>query len=533
MISGSGMAADDSKKVTQGIVFPKNSQGKRSSTKVVKKIFSETVSSLSQRLSGTILKEKKWRKAYPDYVSQLNEISIKNPQSAMTIAQNGLNAAHESIRFLRNDKESSLNEAMDMYSGSRFFTGIVKGDHAQSSPRYFSMPYKNKLLSGDDLLEQIKTWQTKGIFEPSFGHALQNVMDHPEWMDLSDRYFVLLGAGAEIGPLQTLLKFGANIIAVDLDRPDIWERLIKIARRSSGTLYIPMNKPFTEDMTDRQLAACAGADLIQYAPEIRTWIMETDKPLTIGSYAYLDGVKHIQIAMAMDAIIQDITSKRKNISLAFLLTPTDSIAVPMEASDHSMERFRARSENKALPALIRFLSRGTVFARNSRKILKSEQGKTYGLVNNILTQQGPSYMLAKNLHRWRSLVARNQGVCVSANMAPSTTTRSVFKNKLFAAAYAGFKHFDGEAFFSKTTNAMMTAALINDLNDEKSAANPDKHLDNPLELFMHSSNHGGLWRIAYQTKSVLLYSVMMGSLKALKKKLVKNEGSVQVEAEIR
>jgi hypothetical protein len=37
---------------------------------------------------------------------------------------------------------------------------------------------------------------------------------------------------------------GANVIAVDLDRPNIWKRLIDIARNSCGKLYFPMKVPF-------------------------------------------------------------------------------------------------------------------------------------------------------------------------------------------------------------------------------------------------------------------------------------------------
>ena len=44
--------------------------------------------------------------------------------------------------------------------------------------------------------------------------------------------FVLLGAGAAMGPLEVLLALGANVIAVDLNREQIWRRLITLARSS-------------------------------------------------------------------------------------------------------------------------------------------------------------------------------------------------------------------------------------------------------------------------------------------------------------
>ena len=53
-------------------------------------------------------------------------------------------------------------------------------------------------------------------------------------------YFVLLGAGAAMGPFEILLQFGGNIIALDLDRKNIWQRLIATARKSPGTITFPL-----------------------------------------------------------------------------------------------------------------------------------------------------------------------------------------------------------------------------------------------------------------------------------------------------
>ena len=43
-----------------------------------------------------------------------------------------------------------------------------------------------------------------------------------------------------MGPYITLMALGANVIAIDLDRPQIWERLISIARSSPGNLIFPI-----------------------------------------------------------------------------------------------------------------------------------------------------------------------------------------------------------------------------------------------------------------------------------------------------
>ena len=64
----------------------------------------------------------------------------------------------------------------------------------------------------------------------------------------------------------------------------------------------------------------------------------------------------------------------------------------------------------------------------------------------LVVQQGPNYALAKRLQRWRGVVSESEGRRVSFNVAPATLTRSVTKNRILAAAYAGAHHFGIEIF---------------------------------------------------------------------------------------
>ena len=78
------------------------------------------------------------------------------------------------------------------------------------------------------------------MIEPSCADAVRTVAAHPEWLHLPGRTVAVLGAGAEVGPLPPLLSWGARVIAIDLPRPPIWERLLDTARRSGGTLLVPV-----------------------------------------------------------------------------------------------------------------------------------------------------------------------------------------------------------------------------------------------------------------------------------------------------
>ena len=52
----------------------------------------------------------------------------------------------------------------------------------------------------------------------------------PTGCDSTDHTVAVLGAGAEMGPLPSLLRWGARVAAVDLARPEIWERLLPTRR---------------------------------------------------------------------------------------------------------------------------------------------------------------------------------------------------------------------------------------------------------------------------------------------------------------
>ena len=143
-----------------------------------------------------------------------------------------------------------------------------------------------KILSGHELSIQIDAWVRKGVIEMSTGQAMQNVVENEEWTDLSDQTFVLFGAGSAMGPFPLLMALGANVIALDLDRPGIWQRLFKIARDSPGTLTFPVRE-MVNGNDDAKMAEVAGCNLLTATPEIRNWLMtvQPNERLICGAYA--------------------------------------------------------------------------------------------------------------------------------------------------------------------------------------------------------------------------------------------------------
>ena len=486
----------------RGLVFPVTARGDRSSTPVAKAILSAAIGAVNPEKAQKVLKERNWRFGYVKHWINMVEEQCKTPEAALAVAQAGLNKAYEVFEFVdSNGKSSSFAEAMASKSSEKFFTGFVKGEGPKSK-QILEVPYKGQKLSGDALKAQVDKWVEYGTIEPSAGEAIKGCVDNQGWVDLSDRYFVLLGAGSAMGPFLVLMALGANVIAIDLDRPFIWKRLLTIAKNSCGSMTFPMKVEQKSCANDDEIYAASGCNLFTQTPQIRDWLVDLypGKKICVGSYAYLNGALHVQVSLAMDAICKDLSEKRKA-ALAYLCTPTDLHVVTKEAHEASLEHFKNYSK-KIYCMVMNLLSGGKKLRKNAMKPMAGEGGDYY-VVNGISVAQGPNYALAKRMQHWRAVIARSQGSIVSSNIAPATSTVSVTQNRTFAWAYEGMPYFKPyEIFAPETSNAVMSAILFSDLSNTKSASNPATKLNNPNELFKYGSFNGGAWRCAYEVDSI-------------------------------
>lgn len=488
--------------IIKGIQFPIVASTKKiSTTASAKYILSSAIQSIDPHCAEIMRNETTWRKNYPIHIKKTLELSLKNTKDTITIAQSGLKTAHEHFRFYRHGLSTSFKNAISQ-PFEKLQTDQIIGK-SNSLPEWY-IPYKGKQLRGQSLLNQIQLWQEKKIIEPSHAEALRKVYEHPEWLDLSDRTMVLLGAGAEIGPLSWLAKWKANIIAIDIAHLPKWTLIRQTIEKGNATLYAP----FLEN--NKEL----GADLLTQTPEIVKWLNQFNQNLDIAALAYLDGEKHVRVALAMDAIMQSVSEKNKNTSLMFMSTPTDIYALPISFKKEIEQQQRQRSFlEKSMTQLISQFSCKKIL----HKTIFTDYSEKYTIYDGLVLQQGPNYALAKRLQQWRALVARHQGQCVSINVSPSTTTQSVIKNPLLQSAFNGASLFGVEAFAPETTNAIMAAMWVHDLRYPKAVSQPNITLTHPLDLISSGANHGGLWRTNYTTRTVLPMAALYGNFKNKKR----------------
>lgn len=506
----------------EGVVWPRTKSGDRSSTATNRSILAAAAAAGpgGPQAAAKIEKEKKWRFAYSkhllDHVSQ----SLQSEDGCLAMARAGLSAAHESFTFVRRGHaEASMKEVMGKLGASTFDTAELQGDQPIPSKHELSLLYggptsgkpyykfeseRTTKIKGTQLREQIDAWVEYGTMEPDVGEALKTLqLNQSEWLDLSDMYFVLLGAASAMGPLLFLLSLGANVVAVA--RPKALSSILKQAKNSPGKLIFPVKKG-----ADWQsllaagdwngLSKVSGCDLLTQTPEIAAWVttVAPGKQLTIGNYTYLDGALHVQIAVACDCIIEHLCKAHRNTAVAFLGTPTDVTVIPRDAADAAAEA------HKRVPLWMKLWE--------SVGVLKPNKPRVFGelcVLDAVVLDQGPNYILAKRLQHWRAMVARADGHIASSSVSPSTATSSVTSNASFAAAYGGMHMFPPmEVAYQELSMTVMGALLIHDLRNPKSAAQPSAQLAHPLCLFRATGFHGGVWRCPYSVTSIGIPSAL-------------------------
>ena len=332
----------------QGVLFPRGEDGRRSTAAVGRAVWADAVRGKDPALAEHVEAAGDWRKAYVPAVVAHTAAATRSDKGVVDVARAGLDALGQRMVFERDGQTGRVAEALTR-PGAQLRSQTVRGEGERV--RELVLPYRGQQLRGDALRRQLDAWAARGTVEPSCAAALHRVLDEPGWLDLSDRAFALLGAGAEMGPLAPLSQWGAHVVAVDVPSPRVWERLTAAARAGAGTLTAPEGTPGT-----------LGVDLLTQTPEVAAFVQAAAPglPMTIGSYAYADGARHVQVVHASDAVVELLLRDRPGSSYAELATPTDAFAVPDEVVQASRRRWAARGAWGVLQTPAR--SRGAVRA---------------------------------------------------------------------------------------------------------------------------------------------------------------------------
>lgn len=474
-----------------GVAFPEL-DGRRSTSATGRAVVADALRSVDPVGAAAVERETNWRTGYVEHFRRLVEAGLATPEAARAVATDGLASVTTRLRYRTADgDETPLGAALAAADAAPPATETISG-HAEPE-RVLTVPVGGERLSGDGIRRLLDTWVAGGVVEPSFAEAIGRVVDHPEWLDLRGHTVAVVGAGAEMGPYRSLLRWGATVAALDLPRNALWDRLLREARDGAGRVLVPVVDG------SGSVAERAGIDVIADLPNAAAWVRELPGDLVVGNYVYADGATNVRVCAAVDTIAEHSRTHREGTTgLAFLATPTDVFAVPGEAVAASVESYAHRRTSRVLRVPLRTLSGGRLLRRNY------VPGEDPGINDSIVPQQGPNYLLAKRIQRWRATEATAAGIPVSFHVAPPTRTRSVVKNRALAAAYGGAHRFGVTVFEPGTANTLLAALLVHDL-----VHGVPRH-EHPWQDEAFAAAHGGLWRAAYDPRSALGLAALLG-----------------------
>src|SRR5580693_696184 len=184
-----------------GVEFPVSADGRRSTSALGRSVVADALRPVDPEGAAAAEHERDWRRGYLRHFRRLIEAGLPSPEAALDVAREGLSSLYRQMRLVAADhSELGLEHVIKASpAGPAPTTVTVTGETAPE--RELVIPYRDQQLRGDPLLRQLDDWIGRGIIEPSCAESIREVAANPGWLSLPGQHVVVLGAGAEVGPL--------------------------------------------------------------------------------------------------------------------------------------------------------------------------------------------------------------------------------------------------------------------------------------------------------------------------------------------
>lgn len=315
-------------------------------------------------------------------------------------------------------------------------------------------------------------------------------------LSLHGRRFVLLGAGAELAPVDLLLGAGADVLWLDLRDPEI-DRLL--SPRLSGSLRFVRG----------------GADLITAPQSVAATIehFAGAGPVHICMYAY-SGRRELafELSCAMNAVVNRLPSELVASVTTLLSTSTPASVC---AEDRLAAKLKAENPTRLVRSLLATRALRYGFEEDDRACIARSYVKALGESYQAAHYVGK--MLAAEAYavygsRFIEVDRAPEALTVSANVTPITSTKSLLASPVFEAALLGARAFDigvAEPETSRTVSGMLS---LHDLL-HPGAPGSRSLLRTPnqrAEALLSQQIHGGLYAQPYALESCIRVAALRG-----------------------
>ncbi len=467
--------------------------GRASGTSVLHELLAETAAAYSEAFAGFSLPSEPdgFKARYPELLPEFEAARVQSPQRS-EIARALCLAAQTRLAYWDEAGEQPLPELLARTHDPMPLVRVDLPGPRRLAP---AVELNKRLYVGDELLELASELDRARLMTHAAALALARVAERaakPKGLSLSGQRFVLLGAGAELSPVYTLLEAGAEVLWLDRESPPIDHVL---EPRLGGALHYPEG----------------GADLLADPGSARATIVEFARgaPLHFGLYAFASGDAYaLRLGLTMNAIVQSLPPELVK-SVAYSLSPTSPS--PISPEDAEQADARQQSASKVWRALLRAgpLQRGHVAAGDLRisRTIVPQQGAAFQVAEYVGKR-----LAAEALSEFGSTLMGSAGtLAVSADMAPVTATRSL-SSPMLEAAIVGAPSFEMLIAQPATARAVSSLLLVHDLLQPElaprllAARTPEERA---RALFARQF-HGGVHAQPYALQGVIRVAALKG-----------------------
>ena len=340
-----------------------------------------------------------------------------------------------------------------------------------------------------------------GLAEPAL-LAAANALDRLQGPTALPPLIAFAG-GAELSSVEHWLRWGGEVLMMARTSGSELEQLETIAANSAGRLWVASEKATGKLGIDLVVRPdLAAAAISQFVAANR------GRNLLFGHFGYAPGLNHLRLEAVAQALtellLQQVSAER--LQFAWLATPTDSLAVPLDFAKQRRQHWSERSAWQRVgempwrifgylkpPTLVEFIA---------------ADGESLAILDSAARLQGPSYSLAKRIQRWRAHTLRSLGALTSYQITPPARTDSVLRHKILRATYRGSARFAIHPFDSFSASVWPAALFALDSQRERLAQKGDRY--SATDWYFSRAIHGGLWRTRYEAASVWVPATALG-----------------------
>ena len=227
----------------QGVVFPAGPDGRRSTSALGRAVVADALRPVDAGGAPAAERETNWRAGYLTHFRRLVEAGLpsgggrpRGRRARAWLAARRMRVADRTAAGLDHVCSPAAADAAAAH-------GRGHGDRGARAGALAALP-RRAAARRRPAARSSTPGSTAGVVEPSCAEAVRTVAAHPDWLSLPDSTVVVLGAGAEMGPLHRAAAVGRpGRRRRPAPRRRSGSGCSTPPRGSAGTLLVPVDDP--------------------------------------------------------------------------------------------------------------------------------------------------------------------------------------------------------------------------------------------------------------------------------------------------